>query len=106
MTEILYTSLSFTEGSLGHTARNQGHCWSGKWEENTAGAEESRARGLGLNKAVIVQRKEAIIFSTLQTDRALLFAQTLSVLVRLISSSLEIKCHCSVETCLLKLFYL
>lgn len=64
MTGLLYTSLPFAEGSLGYTAINQGHSLSGKWEENTAGAEDSKTSGLGLKKAVLVQRKEAIIFST------------------------------------------
>lgn len=43
-----------------------------KWEENTAGAEDSKTSSPGLKKAVLVQGKEAIIFSTQQTDKALL----------------------------------
>lgn len=87
-------------------AINQGHCWSAKWEEKAAGAEENRAWGLAVNKAAFVQRKEAIIFNTLQTDRALLLTRTLSALVMHVAHSLGIWSCCSVERCLLKLLVL
>lgn len=72
MTGPLYTSLPFAEESLCCTAINQGHSLRDRSEENTAGAEDSKTSGLGQKKAVLVQREEAIIFSTQQTEKALL----------------------------------
>lgn len=72
MTGILYSSLPSAEGSLCYTDINQGHSLRSKSEENTAGAEDSKTSSLGLKKAVLVKRKEAIIFSIQQTDKALL----------------------------------
>lgn len=100
MTGVLYMPLSLTEVSLGYIALNQGHCWSVKWEEKAAGAEENRAWGLTVNKAAFVQRKETIIFNALRTDIALLLTQTLSALVMHVAHSLGIWSCCSVKTCL------